>query len=159
MNGILKQNLETTLNCCQTEKVLECLKEPNPVFSFGGYGGVLKFLTKLELKTGVTIIPMAMTSDTMMLKCYQMEMYFLVWEEIDAAEATSCRSNFTQTIYIEKLIEVNPTTNQVEWEWRSWDHIVQEYDSNALNYGSVANNPQRININYNLKSERRFHAC
>jgi hypothetical protein len=53
-------------------------------------------------------------------------------------------------------VEVNPTTNQIEWVWRSWDHIVQDYDTNALNFGSIANQPQRININYNLKPDGDF---
>ena len=116
-----------------------------------------RFLTKLELKLGVMTMLMAMTSDIMMLKCCQMEMsFFWSGKKLTQRDVQVAGVDFSSNIYTEKLIEVNPNTNQVEWEWRSWDHIVQEYDSNALNYDSVANNPQRININYNLKSDGDF---
>ncbi len=34
-------------------------------------------------------------------------------------------------------------------EWRSADHLVQEFNEEALNYGSVANQPEKIDLNYN----------
>ena len=138
-------------------KSIGMFKRPNPLVSFGGYGGVVKIFD--ETGTETWSYDYVNGND---IGHHDVEMLpngnviFLVWEEIDATEAQAAGVNFSSNVYTEKLIEVNPNTNEVEWEWRSWDHIVQEYDSNALNYDSVANNPQRININYNLKSDGDF---
>jgi len=50
-----------------------------------------------------------------------------------------------------RIIEVQPTgmgTGNIVWEWRASDHSVQDYDSTKANYGVVAANPGKININY-----------
>tara|TARA_R110001606_G_scaffold98494_1_gene217497 strand:- start:1475 stop:3061 length:1587 start_codon:yes stop_codon:yes gene_type:complete len=52
---------------------------------------------------------------------------------------------------LEKIVEIEPVgTNSanVVWEWKLFDHLVQEFDSSKPNYGSVANNPQLLNMNY-----------
>jgi len=48
----------------------------------------------------------------------------------------------------EAIYEIDPTTNEVVWEWHVWDHLVQDYDAEAANYGVVADHPERINLNY-----------
>lgn len=53
-------------------------------------------------------------------------------------------------IFPEVLIEVNPTTNQIIWEWHSFDHIIQDRFTDLPNYGSVSDNPQLIDINYDI---------
>lgn len=52
------------------------------------------------------------------------------------------------SLWVDHIIEVNPATNAIVWEWHVWDHLVQEYDANKPNYGSVADHPERINLNY-----------
>jgi len=52
---------------------------------------------------------------------------------------------------LEKIVEIKPMgTNSatIVWEWKLFDHLVQEFDRFKLNYGSVANNPQLLNMNY-----------
>lgn len=51
------------------------------------------------------------------------------------------------------LIEVNPTTNQIVWQWNMWDHLIQDHDSTKANFGVVADHPEKININYPSLSE------
>lgn len=54
-------------------------------------------------------------------------------------------------IWSEKVIELQPIgfdSAIVVWEWFLWDHLVQDYDANAANYGVVKDNPQLINLNY-----------
>ncbi len=49
------------------------------------------------------------------------------------------------------LVEIKPTgpkTGVVVWEWRSWDHLIQDRDRNKPNYGKVADHPERIDLNY-----------
>tara|TARA_R110002050_G_scaffold295080_1_gene453539 strand:- start:70 stop:1656 length:1587 start_codon:yes stop_codon:yes gene_type:complete len=52
---------------------------------------------------------------------------------------------------LEKIVEIEPVgTNSahIVWEWKLFDHLVQEFDSSKPNYGTVANNPQLLNMNY-----------
>jgi hypothetical protein len=46
------------------------------------------------------------------------------------------------------IIEIDPNNNVV-WEWRSWDHMVQEYDPSKENYGIVEEHPELLDINFN----------
>ena len=160
-NTVYEWNFETKLGndfeLLPDGKSIGMFKRSEPVVSFGGYGGIVKIFD--ETGTETWSYDYVNGND---IGHHDVEMLpngnviFLVWEEIDATEAQAAGVNFTSNVYTEKLIEVNPNTNEVEWEWRSWDHIVQEYDPNALNYDSVANNPQRININYFINGNGDF---
>ncbi len=49
------------------------------------------------------------------------------------------------------IIEVEPdgaAGGNIVWQWHVWDHLVQDYDASKANYGVVADNPGRINLNY-----------
>ena len=52
-------------------------------------------------------------------------------------------------IYTEKLVEINPNTNKIVWQWRSVEHLVQNVNETASTYGSIRQNPRKIDINYN----------
>jgi hypothetical protein len=48
------------------------------------------------------------------------------------------------------LLEIEPIRPggaNVVWEWHSWDHLIQNHDAGAANYGELANHPERIDIN------------
>ncbi len=51
-------------------------------------------------------------------------------------------------VWSERILEWNPNTNSIVWEWSVWDHLVQDFDSTKANYGVVADHPELININY-----------
>ena len=61
---------------------------------------------------------------------------------------TNNRSEDYDGLFLDSIIEVNPSTNEIVWRWSVSDHLVQDYDSNAPNYGKVADFPRRINLNY-----------
>ena len=72
----------------------------------------------------------------------------IVAEHKSIQETISNVSNINDSRYSEKIIEINPSTNEIVWEWDSWDHLVQDFDSTLSNYGDIQSFPNRININY-----------
>jgi len=51
-------------------------------------------------------------------------------------------------LWPDELIEVDPTTNEIVWQWHVWDHLIQSYDASKDNYGDVSSHPELIDINY-----------
>ena len=58
-------------------------------------------------------------------------------------------SEMDREIFLEKIIEINPNNDSVVWEWRSVDHLIQDFDSIKPNYGKISEYPQKIDLNYN----------
>ncbi|SVC08710.1 uncharacterized protein METZ01_LOCUS261564, partial [marine metagenome] len=57
---------------------------------------------------------------------------------------------YNEEIVIDKIIEIEPIENNqanIIWEWRFYDHLIQDFNSEIPNYGTIANNPQLFNIN------------
>ena len=52
--------------------------------------------------------------------------------------------------YIVEIRPAGPSGGEVVWEWRIWDHLVQDYDPGKANYGDVAQSPELIDINFTL---------
>ena len=53
-------------------------------------------------------------------------------------------------VWPDKIIEIKPTKpsgGEIVWEWHLWDHLVQDFDPSKKNYGVLADNPRKININ------------
>lgn len=51
----------------------------------------------------------------------------------------------------ETVIELKPKgTNDAEivWQWKLWDHIVQDYSADKPHFGVVKNHPELMNVNY-----------
>jgi len=130
-------------------KLLGIFKVESPDFSFGGYGGIIKIINI----DGSTHWEFNYASEDIMAH-HDVEMLpngnvlFMVWERIDAITAQQAGVNTAVDIFPEVLVEVNPNTNQVVWEWHSFNHMVQDMDDTLSNYGVVKNNPQLINFNY-----------
>ena len=50
-------------------------------------------------------------------------------------------------IYPDGVVEIQPvypSGGKVVWEWRAWDHMVQEFDKTKANYGEIAAHPELI---------------
>jgi hypothetical protein len=56
------------------------------------------------------------------------------------------------------LVEIKPTgktTGEVVWEWRLWDHLIQDHDKTKANYGDVAAHPELVDINFTVVPGQR----
>ncbi len=121
----------------------------NTTFSFGGTGGGIEILDP----NSNVIWSYDVDSDST-LAHHDLEVLpngnilILAIELVSAQEADTCGSLVSIDRYSEMIIEVNPSTSQIVWEWHAWDHLIQDTDSNLLCYGTISEHPKRININY-----------
>lgn len=149
---LLDTNLGNDLELLSDGKLLGMFKTENPAFSFGGYGGIVKILnidatTNWEYEYASD--DFLAHHDVELLK--NGNILFLVWEKISANKAQEAGVNTTVDIYPEVLIEVDPKTNEIVWEWHSFDHLIQDKFPEIPTYGVLKDNPQRIDFNYNLR--------
>lgn len=52
---------------------------------------------------------------------------------------------------MDRIVEIQPfgaSGGSVVWEWRFWDHLIQDYDSTKTNFGVVANHPELLDLNF-----------
>ena len=57
---------------------------------------------------------------------------------------------FNEDLVIDKIIEIEPLDNDqanIIWEWHFYDHIIQDFNPEIINYGIISENPQLFNIN------------
>jgi Arylsulfotransferase (ASST) len=79
----------------------------------------------------------------------------ICWEMIDEKEAVA-KGRRPETVkdshlQADCLVEIKPTgktTGEVVWEWRSWDHLVQDRDKAKPNYGNVSEHPELFDVNF-----------
>ena len=75
----------------------------------------------------------------------------LSWERVTQEVAHMHGVDMDGDIFPEKIIEIDTSTKEIIWQWRSWDHIIQDYDATKLSYGDILQNKQLIDINYALR--------
>jgi len=78
----------------------------------------------------------------------------IAWEAFTSAEAYDMgRSpgsidNPLNQMWATAILEIEPYTNNVVWEWHMWDHLVQERGSNyGATFGNIEDHPELMNIN------------
>jgi hypothetical protein len=78
----------------------------------------------------------------------------IVWDKknVDECVAAGRKKDLVSKYLLpDSLIEVKPTgktSGEVVWEWRLWDHLVQDQDATKANYGVVADHPELVDVNY-----------
>ncbi|WP_020535506.1 aryl-sulfate sulfotransferase [Lewinella cohaerens] len=76
----------------------------------------------------------------------------IVWEKKTMEEAMAIgRSPFLLSdgeLWPDYVIEVDPTTDEIVWEWHVWDHLVQDIVPELSNFDAVGSRPERVNVNW-----------
>jgi len=59
-------------------------------------------------------------------------------------------------LWSDYVIEIDPTKpsgGDVIWEWHVWDHLIQDVDKDADNFGDVAAHPELFDVNADARSD------
>ena len=127
----------------------------NTTFNAGGKGGVIE-----KIDWNGNVIWSYTISDALNCQHHDVKalpngnVLAIVWEKKTVAEAIAQGRNpnlISSSVWSEKIIEIQPvslTGGTIVWEWHLWDHLVQDYDASKPNFGIVASNPQRIDLNF-----------
>jgi hypothetical protein len=127
-------------------------------FTGGGQGGRLQeFTFDGELVWDYTI------NDAMQLAHHDFavlpngNVLAVVWELRTAEEARAVgrREEFIPKngVWPDKLVEFEPQRPRgarLVWEWRMWDHLIQDTSPNLPNYARPSERPERIDINSDM---------
>ncbi|MBT8232181.1 MAG: aryl-sulfate sulfotransferase [Bacteroidia bacterium] len=77
----------------------------------------------------------------------------LAWEKIESDDAKTKgiqRNLGNNGIWPDKVVEIKPIgidSAEIVWEWRIWDHLIQDVDSTLSTYGVISDHPELINMN------------
>ncbi|MCB9230881.1 MAG: aryl-sulfate sulfotransferase [Bacteroidia bacterium] len=126
----------------------------NSTFNAGGSGGGMEMLDW----NGNVIWSYTISSAS---ECQHHDIEYLpngnilavVWDAKTAAEATQAgRSTSGTTLWSEKIVEIQPDLvnggGTVVWEWKVWDHLVQDTDNTKDNFGTVSTSPGLVDVNF-----------
>lgn len=131
-------------------KLLAMLESEDTFIALGGQGGKIELLDKegnVEWQFTYSSVDYILHHDAERMP--NGNVLLMVWEKLSASDATAIGYKQEIDIYPEAIIEVDPTNNEIVWEWHMWDHLVQDHDENLPYFGSISENPQLIDINYN----------
>jgi hypothetical protein len=126
----------------------------NSNFNAGGVGGIVEIIDW----SGTVVWDYTISTG---FECQHHDVEYLpngnilavVWDSRTQAEAIQAgRTNSGNTLWSEKIIEIEPDFinggGTIVWEWKVWDHLVQDNDPGKDNFGVVSNSPELIDINF-----------
>ena len=80
------------------------------------------------------------------------------WEQRDSLECIEAGRNpenltsagmWSEVVWV--IAPGDDGLGDVVWEWAVWEHLVQDFDSTKSNYGAIADNIDKIDINFGLE--------
>ena len=127
----------------------------NQVFNAPGGGGIIEKITwDNDIEWTYTISDSTMLQHHAIAPMPNGNVLALVWEFKTMDEAIDQGRNpdkVGNSIWSEKIIEIKPTgsnSGTIVWEWKLWDHLIQNFDNETDNFGAISDNPHRIDVNY-----------
>jgi len=77
----------------------------------------------------------------------------IVWDRRTQEDISQAGTSTTNNIInSEQIVEIQPDLINggatVVWEWKAWDHTIQDVDAEKNNYGVIAEHPEKIDINF-----------
>lgn len=135
--------------------------DPSSTFISGGAGGIIELVNWDN-----EIIWTYEVADSTRLQHHDVHytehgtVMIIVWEKKDLDEIIAngfdTLSHTQRELWSDYILEVDPLTDSIVWEWHVWDHLIQDHDSTKANYGVVADHPERFDINYQTFTFNKF---
>lgn len=141
------------INLLDDGSMVVCLKDDDASFTYGGYGGIFQKINadqSIDWEISYSTEDYTAHHDVEYLS--NGNIIFPVWSELSIDEAAEVGFAADYALNPESIIEMNPLSGEIVWEWHSIDHLVQDYDEDKTNYGVVGDNPNKIDVNYNYES-------
>jgi len=130
-------------------RLLAMLETENPEITLGGNGGIISLIDKdgnVEWSYEYSDENHIAHHDAEILP--NGNIIFLTWQRKSEEEAIQAGyAQETEVIY-DAILEIDPSTDEIVWQWHMWDHLIQSHDDTKLNFGSISDNPQLIDFNY-----------
>ncbi len=153
VNWNFNRAIGNDINLLSDGSLLVCLKADNASITYGGYGGIFrKINADQSIDWEITYSTADYTAHHDVEYLSNGNIIFPVWTERTQAEAAEEGFGGNYDLHPESIIEMNPLTQEIVWEWHSMDHIIQDYDETKANYGVVADHPNKIDVNYNFRT-------
>lgn len=132
--------------------LLRCNNTDNNNFNAGGQGGIIEMLdwnSNVLWSYEISDNNHCQHHDAIQLP--NGNIVAIVWESHTKIDAqANGRVTLGGEMWSEKIVEIQPVGTDsgiIVWEWRAWDHLIQDADNSKLNYGVVADHPELLDIN------------
>jgi hypothetical protein len=132
--------------------LLRCGNTNNSQFQGGGQGGILeKYDWNGFLTWSYKISDSEQCQHHDAIQLPNGNIMAISWEYHSKADAqANGRVSLGTKMWSEKIVEIQPIGTDsgiIVWQWRAWDHLVQDADSTKPNYGVVAEHPELLDLN------------
>ncbi len=130
-------------------RILANLEVDDPAIKIGGFGGLIQLLdkeSKVEWSYEYSSENYIAHHDAELLP--NGNVIFQIWERKTAEEAVEAGYSLEVEVFPDGILEINPDTDEIVWEWYAWDHLIQDFDADRQNFGIINEHPERVDINY-----------
>ncbi|MBK9730971.1 MAG: aryl-sulfate sulfotransferase [Chitinophagaceae bacterium] len=132
--------------------LLRCGNTNNSQFMGGGQGGIVeKFDWNSNLLWYYKISDSEQCQHHDAIQLPNGNVLAIAWEYHTKADAqANGRVSLGTKMWSDKIVEIQPVgadSGIIVWQWRAWDHLVQDVDNAKANYGVVTEHPELLDIN------------